>query len=213
MTDELTQRLFGLAIADDAAPPSYSTSLPASEPVIASRPSTNIQSRSSTKRSAKHGAYVVFIGKNAGVYRTWKDCFPNVNGVKHNSYQGYPSFAEAGAAFDVARARGLTFSCANTALTVARQTSETRLTSEDLILCLAFLDDDASNAIAPPGHFYYTVFKGSQPGVYRTYLEVVLATTGLAGAVHGSYRAREEAITAFKRELDSGRVYRLNRAL
>ncbi|TRM63044.1 hypothetical protein BD626DRAFT_368110, partial [Schizophyllum amplum] len=153
--------------------------------------------------------YVVFIGRVAGVYTTWPECKAQVNGVKHNSYQGYPSVSEARAAFDVARRRGLTFSCSNATATVGRQISQTPMSSADLALGLAFLDDDASVAIAPHGHLWYVVFKGVQPGVYRTYNEVVLGTTGLAGAEHGSYRSREDAIAAFKVALGEGKVWRL----
>ena len=88
--------------------------------------------------------------------------------MSHANLRGYTTVASARAAYEAARSRGLLFSCFDAVATVSRQISETRLTSDDLILCLAFLDDEASCAIASEDHDWYVVLKGSQPGVYRT---------------------------------------------
>ena len=86
----------------------------------------------------------------------------------HSFHQSYPTVAEARAAFEVARAYGLTFSCGEGAIAVDGQTSATRVSPSDLVLCLAFLDDPASITIAPADNVWHVVYKGVQPGVYRS---------------------------------------------
>ncbi|KAL1685328.1 hypothetical protein GGG16DRAFT_118978 [Schizophyllum commune] len=236
MADDLTQRLYRLSIAnapsapaessppayaDAPSPPAYAASALSApvatstqpSPAIATsaQPSPAIPTRSRRKGKKKHGGYVVFVGKQAGVYRTWSECNEQVYRVSHSVHHGYQSVTEARYAFEVAKANGLTFSCGEAVISVGGEMGATRLTMDDLYPCLAFIDDAISSAIAPDQHGWYVVFKGKQPGVFRTYLEVSLYTTGLASAVQVSYSSRDEAVSAFERALGQGRVYRLIR--
>ncbi|TRM64920.1 hypothetical protein BD626DRAFT_567786 [Schizophyllum amplum] len=211
MADELTQRLFHLTVADDR-PPRYEAEPPAASTAqTPSNTSVDTTLVAPLRKSKKPGAYVVFLGQKAGVYTSWDDCRAQVAGVKHNSYLGYKTTNEAHAAFEAARSRGLTFSFAGVAAAVGQQVTETRLSIDDLVLCTAFIDDETSLAMAPNGHLWYVVFKGAQPGVYRTYHEAMLSTTGLKGASQRSYGGRDAAIGAFKTSLESGDVYKMTR--
>ncbi|KAI4517114.1 hypothetical protein K525DRAFT_180023, partial [Schizophyllum commune Loenen D] len=152
--------------------------------------------------------FAVFIGRQTGVFTNWDECNEQVTGVRHNSYKGYASKSLAEAAFSAAQTRGLTFACGPNTLSVSRVGVRVRLVESDLPLCLAFLDDETSIAMSGGDRqqFWYVVYRGSQPGVYRTYHEVVLATTGLFNTVHKSYRERDEAIDAFTEALRAGTV-------
>ncbi|KAI5824192.1 hypothetical protein K523DRAFT_253640 [Schizophyllum commune Tattone D] len=175
-----------------------------------SRGRTTVHSSGRRRGKTGYRAYAVFIGRQTGVFVSWSvhDCASQVQGVRHNSYKGYESVSLAQAAFDAARSRGLTFACGMNILSVFRVAVRVRLLPSDLPLCLAFLDDDTSIAMSggERQQFWYVVYRGSQPGVYRTYHEVVLATTGLIGAEHKSYREREDAIEAFAEALRGGGV-------
>ncbi|KAL1661533.1 hypothetical protein EV715DRAFT_214748 [Schizophyllum commune] len=213
-----------LAVADEPAPPAYSASPPSpaavpSEPVAThATPSTAraVESRSCRGRPAKRPGYVVFLGKTAGVYTTWyvvaDACNSQVAHVSHSVHHKYDSLAEAQAAFDVALGRGLTYSCGEGSIVVGRQRSAERLSPADLVLCLAFMDDETSMAMAPARHSWYVVYQGLQPGVYRTYVEVMLSTSGLQDAVHDKYKERDAAVDAFTSALQRGSVYRLTRS-
>ncbi|TRM56388.1 hypothetical protein BD626DRAFT_359291, partial [Schizophyllum amplum] len=154
--------------------------------------------------------YAVFVGRRAGVYLTWfATCDAQVHGVRHNSYKGYRSTVDAYGAFNIAQSRGLTFSCGDNVIRVAQVASRVRLDLGDLPLCMAFVDDEVGITMAERTSFWYVVYQGTQPGVYRTYHEVQLATTGIAGAQHGSFRERGDAIDAFTTALERGNVYKL----
>ncbi|TRM58350.1 hypothetical protein BD626DRAFT_360221, partial [Schizophyllum amplum] len=163
----------------------------------------------STQVSPGRNVYVVFIGRKAGVYTEWADCRAQVSAVKHNSYKSFGTLAKGQAAFAAAHARGLTFSCGSATLNVGRVVERYPMMPDDLPLCLAFIDDDTSTAMAAADHIWYVVFAGTQPGVYRTYHEAALATTGLNGAKQRSYMTRVEAEGAFKQALYAAEVHRL----
>ncbi|TRM61975.1 hypothetical protein BD626DRAFT_404670 [Schizophyllum amplum] len=156
-------------------------------------------------------SYVVFVGRTAGVYGKWCDCRLQVNGVKHNSYKSFFSSEKAEEAFSAAQARGLTYSCGSDTISVGRVTGRERMFPDSLPLCLAFTDDAASQAMSAAGDPWYVVVAGTQPGVYRTFHEALLATTGLEGAKHRSFPSRAQAQREMKRALDNGEVYRLSR--
>ena len=48
---------------------------------------------------AKKRAYVVFKGRQPGIYSTWFECQQQVNGFKDNLYQSYPTVEEAEIAY------------------------------------------------------------------------------------------------------------------
>ncbi|KAL1658416.1 hypothetical protein GGF50DRAFT_10724, partial [Schizophyllum commune] len=167
-----------------------------------------VPARSARRGRSKRG-YVVFVGKQSGVYTTWDACNAQVHRVNHSFHQSYPTLAEARAAFEVARAYGFTFSCGEGTIAVGAQVAATPVPASDLVLCLAFLDDPASKVISPADDAWYVVYKGVQPGVYRSYVEVGILTTGLADARHCSFTTREEAVESFTSALERGQVFRI----
>ncbi|KAK9118750.1 hypothetical protein Scep_016843 [Stephania cephalantha] len=44
--------------------------------------------------------YMVFRGRWTGVFNSWDDCSPSVNGYSGNSYKSYQTFEEAYVAFE-----------------------------------------------------------------------------------------------------------------
>ncbi|KAL1749564.1 hypothetical protein FB107DRAFT_177414, partial [Schizophyllum commune] len=153
--------------------------------------------------------YAVFVGRRTGVFTNWRECEEQYSGVSHSSHKGYTSKALAEAAFSAAQARGLTFACGQNQISVSRVAVRARLTESDLPLCLAFMDDPTSLAMMAgerDTERWYVVFRGTQPGVYRTFNEVLLATTGLSGSQHASFHDQKEAVEEFTNALRAGKV-------
>ncbi|KAL1674430.1 hypothetical protein EV122DRAFT_282010 [Schizophyllum commune] len=152
-------------------------------------------------------AYVVFVGHETGVYPLWDDCKKQTNGAPHNSHKQYPSFAAAERAYIAAKSRGLVCSAEARAADVRRRiVQRQRLRPEDLPLCLHFLEDPTSKAMAPDPTRWYVVIAGLQPGVYLTFHECSYLTSGYAGAVHKSFYTLDDAVEEMKGALAAGRV-------
>lgn len=49
---------------------------------------------------AKNKAYVVWAGRNPGIYKTWPECQAQIKGFPGARYKGFPTRAEAEEAFD-----------------------------------------------------------------------------------------------------------------
>ena len=47
----------------------------------------------------KKTVYVVFKGRQLGIYNSWPECQEQVNGYRDNLYQSYPTLEEAEVAF------------------------------------------------------------------------------------------------------------------
>ncbi|KAL1658262.1 hypothetical protein GGF50DRAFT_13863, partial [Schizophyllum commune] len=154
--------------------------------------------------------WAVYVGRETGVFTSWCACKAQVLGVPHSSCKGYLSRDAAESAYSAARASGLTFACGLGTITVHPVLARMRLTLEDLPICLAFVDDETSLKMANSERrpTWYVVYCGTQPGIYLTNHEVLLATTGMSGARHSRYRTREEAERAFKEGLRRGRVFK-----
>ena len=61
----------------------------------------NIVSRcvSNLNVTSKKAAYSVFVGREPGVYETWKEAEAQVKGYSGNRYKGFPSLLEARRAY------------------------------------------------------------------------------------------------------------------
>ena len=91
-----------------------------------------------------------------------------MNGVTHNSHKRYDSFAAAEIAFAAAQDRGLVCTGQARAADIRRVIERQKLTPLDLPLCVHFLDDPTSKAMAQGRSKWYVVYAGIQPGVYLT---------------------------------------------
>ncbi|TRM61684.1 hypothetical protein BD626DRAFT_548868 [Schizophyllum amplum] len=151
-------------------------------------------------------AYAVFVGREPGVYVSWAECLVQVKGVAHNSYKVYSNFAGAERAYTAAEARGLTCTAEERASDIRRVILHQRMEPQDLALCLHFLDDPTSKAMAYGASRWYVVYAGLQPGVYLTYHECSFSTSGYPGAKHESFDSLDGAIGAMERALASGRA-------
>ncbi|TRM61979.1 hypothetical protein BD626DRAFT_548777 [Schizophyllum amplum] len=161
-------------------------------------------------RVASHGAsgpaYVVFVGQQPGVYRSWAECRAQVKGVPHNSYKAYPCFAAAERAYSAAQTRGLVSTAERRAADIRRVVQRQRMESQDLPLCTHFLEDPTSKAMAPEPSRWYVVYAGLQPGVYLTFHECSFLTSGYTGASHESFESLDTALEAMERGLATGKV-------
>ncbi|KAI4517220.1 hypothetical protein K525DRAFT_290029 [Schizophyllum commune Loenen D] len=152
-------------------------------------------------------AYVVFVGLETGVYPLWSDCEKQIKGVPHNSHKQYPCFAAAEKAYIAAKSRGLVCTAEERAADVRRRIVERqRLRPQDLPLCLHFLEDATSKAMAPNPSRWYVVIAGLQPGVYLTFHECSYLTSGYGGAVHQSFYTRDAAVREMERALAAGQA-------
>ncbi|KAJ6504306.1 hypothetical protein C8R47DRAFT_1210372 [Mycena vitilis] len=160
------------------------------------------------KRKPKSHAYVVFFGRQPGVYRLWyEEAEPLVSGVSGSLYQGYPSFDLATAAYEYARDHGWT-----RVLT----SSELVLLDSTVLPPIPRLPTPAQpTAALNPLHVegdgrWYVVFCGIVPGVYQSSLECSLNVVGLRCAVHASFATQSLAIREFRKASAEGRVKRLS---
>jgi ribonuclease HI len=60
----------------------------------------NIGNAKGGKRMAKNTHYVVWIGKEPGIYTTWAECQQQTKGVKGAKFKGFKSFEDAKRAFE-----------------------------------------------------------------------------------------------------------------
>ena len=89
-------------------------------------------------------------------------------GVSNHSHRAYDTHRDAVLAFEAAVARGLAFSCGDALRGPITYTTCEFLTTEDYYICKHFLNDPTSVQIAGSGsRYFYVVFVGIQPGIYR----------------------------------------------
>ncbi|TRM56319.1 hypothetical protein BD626DRAFT_414217 [Schizophyllum amplum] len=196
--DEITGLLSQLSL------PSY-PSTPASSP----RTTPDASPLRSPCTSTQGSAYAVFVGRCPGTYTAWVDCLAQVKGASHNSYKSYPTLAAAERAYSAAADRGLVCTSQEKAAAIARRFRREQLKVEDLALCLHFLEDSTSKAMALGSSRFYVVYVGLQPGVYLTFHECSFLTSGYKGTLHESFPKRDDAIGAMERALATGRVVKL----
>lgn len=72
-------------------------------------------------RKPKKKAYVVFIGRKPGIYRTWEECKPQVDGFsgqKQRGFEKYQQAEEAWEAWEMRPQEVLTLPSAKPAVTI-----------------------------------------------------------------------------------------------
>ncbi|KAJ7156554.1 hypothetical protein C8R43DRAFT_1125749 [Mycena crocata] len=118
-----------------------------------------VQTGTANKSRGKKVAYVVYCSIRTGVFRSWRETQPLVNGVSNCIYRGYTSLAQAEAAFSYALQRSWPIT----------STADPTNPINGSETC-----DDK----------WYVVYHGITPGVYRSHLECQLNTLGVRGALH-----------------------------
>ncbi|KAJ7024936.1 hypothetical protein C8F04DRAFT_1269815 [Mycena alexandri] len=144
---------------------------------------------------SKKAAYVVFCGLQCGVFETWNETHALVNGVANSIFRGYPTLAEAQAAFAYATIRGWT-----------------RVAGRPVVSGIAQLPQpiniqNTRNALNSDAEFngtWYVVYRGITPGVYRSHLESQLNTVGVRGALHESIVGLSAAIEKYRNATSRG---------
>ncbi|KAJ7884951.1 hypothetical protein B0H13DRAFT_2343384 [Mycena leptocephala] len=137
----------------------------------------------------KSAAYVVFYGQEAGVFTLWADVIRNITGCLA-IHASYSSVEAAHAALDYARARGWTSDSSP---------------SEEASTWVTPPDDNALN-FGRTTNFWYAVCCGVVPGVYHSYLECALNTSGVKGNLCNAFPSKVEAERAFSAALAGGMV-------
>ncbi|KAJ7716211.1 hypothetical protein B0H16DRAFT_1476912 [Mycena metata] len=143
----------------------------------------------SRKNKPRASAWTVFYGGEVGVFTDWAATQRSITGHGLAIYSGYRSKAAAEAALQYARGRGWT---ADSISTLPAALSSSPATA---------LEDNALNA-GSISDLWYAVCCGIVPGVYRSYLECTLNTSGVRGNL-------EEAEAAFAQAQADGHVKRL----
>ncbi|KAJ7849476.1 hypothetical protein B0H13DRAFT_1906154 [Mycena leptocephala] len=140
------------------------------------------------RQKTSKAAYVVFCGLRVGAFMTWRETSHLVTRVRNSIYRGYPSVAEAHAAFDYASAR-----------------SWVRVSGAPAVAAIPQLPQpthgaDRTNPLngnVSGSDRWYIVYHGITPGVYRSHLECQLNTLGVRGALHESVIGRSVALAKY----------------
>ncbi|KAJ7119399.1 hypothetical protein C8R46DRAFT_1050824 [Mycena filopes] len=145
-------------------------------------------------------AWAVFYGGTIAVFTEWAATHRSITVHSLAIYSGYRSEAAASAALEYARAKGWTADS-----TAARDPLPSTFT-----LPSAY-DDNPLNSDPASGGLWYAVCRGIAPGVYRSYLECSLNTSGVKGNLASSFPTREAAEDAFQQAVSAGQVKCLSR--
>ncbi|KAJ7764953.1 hypothetical protein DFH07DRAFT_770228 [Mycena maculata] len=132
----------------------------------------------------KKAAYVVFCGLQPGVFLTWSEVDPLVTGVPHSIFRGYTTVPVA---FAYAEERGW-----------VRRTGSPAASAISVLPTP--MTDNSRNHLNGPENLddkWYVVYRGINPGVYRSHLECQLNTVGLSNALHESVVGRPAALAKF----------------
>ncbi|KAK7032026.1 hypothetical protein R3P38DRAFT_2774473 [Favolaschia claudopus] len=145
-------------------------------------------------------AYAVFYGFEVGAYRTYPEVIARTHGYRNNVHCGFPTMRAAQAAIAYARGRGLT--------------SDSQL------------PDDCDTTPRPPPTVYtenplsvgadggyYVVCRGIYPGIYRSWVEAALNTTGVNGNMSRKYVDREMAERVYEQARAEGWARAISRGL
>ncbi|KAJ7629775.1 hypothetical protein DFH06DRAFT_1338201 [Mycena polygramma] len=156
------------------------------------------------KKKKKKGpppkAYVAFCGTECGVRDTWAEIAPLVLGVSGSIYRGYPSRPEADAAYDYAHQRSWTRVLGRNGVVTPFPTLPQPVDA---------LPNDVYNPLngnETLDDYWYVVFRGVSPGVYRSHLECQLNTLGIKGATHQVIEGKTESMAKFAEALGRGDV-------
>ncbi|KAJ7810045.1 hypothetical protein B0H13DRAFT_1927548 [Mycena leptocephala] len=169
--------------------------------------------KSPKKKKNKRLGYVVFYGRQPGVYAQWSgpaSAEEQIRRVRGALHQGYDSLAEAHAAYKYARERSWTRALDS------RPSSPTTAPDAIPVLPVPALRSD-SEILAPNplrgapsrNQRWYVVYAGIAPGIYGSFLECALNTSGLSNQAHESVETLAEARERWARAVTQGLVRRL----
>ncbi|KAJ7028875.1 hypothetical protein C8F04DRAFT_1265439 [Mycena alexandri] len=161
-------------------------------------PGAHVRGVSPRKKKTKKAAYVVFCGRRCGVFETWSQTKPLVDGVRNCIFRGYTTLEAAESAFAYAVVRSWT------------RTSDSALSTT---LLPQPIDAQPRNNIHNPLNHsealddrWYVVYRGIFPGVYRSHLECQLNVLGVRRALHESVHGRDTAFSKYQEALAARRV-------
>ncbi|KAJ7073295.1 hypothetical protein B0H15DRAFT_806880 [Mycena belliarum] len=138
-------------------------------------------------------AYTVFFGGKIGVFTRWADVQVAITGHGLAIHAGFPSLEAAEAALAFARSKGWTGDSQPSAPPSA----------SPLPLPSSYEDNPLSSGT---NLLWYAVCRGVAPGVYRSYLECSLNTSGVPGNLCNSFETRVEAEHAMRLAYQNGWV-------
>ncbi|KAJ7429657.1 hypothetical protein B0H11DRAFT_2265143 [Mycena galericulata] len=144
------------------------------------------------KRGPKKKAYVVFLGRRVGVYRSWSQVEPLVSGVSNAIHRGYGTVEAAEAAYGYARSRHWIRVSDTWPASSSQQPLDVPTPSQF---------SDGSNPLHVDEELddtWYVVYKGVIPGVYHSVLEALLNTVGLPNSLYESVVGRSAAFALFE---------------
>jgi hypothetical protein len=122
--------------------------------------------------------YAVRVGRQPGIYRTWEECQPQVNGYPKAQFKGFDSLHEAKEYLGGTYA-GAAGGMHTQAVAVAAAT--------------AAAAGPFRHAAAGQPAACYAVFKGQKTGIFDTWPEAQAATKGHPNAVFKKHPTREAA--------------------
>ncbi|KAJ7940754.1 hypothetical protein B0H13DRAFT_1585975, partial [Mycena leptocephala] len=134
--------------------------------------------------------YVVFYGREVAVFQCWPDAQRSITGAGLAIHAGYPSMEAGLATLNYARSMGWT----------ADSTSAHGATHPT-----PSIEPNPLNA-SSKSNVWYVVCRGVVPGVYRSFLECSLNTSGVKGNMCNRFTTLKDAESAFDEALKSGWV-------
>ncbi|KAJ7043430.1 hypothetical protein C8F04DRAFT_1175263 [Mycena alexandri] len=155
-------------------------------------------------RKPRSAAYAVFYGGAVGAFTDWTRVSASITGHGVAIYSGFSSLEEAQAAFDYARAKGWTADAPSYTIPQALPPAPLPLPSS--------YDRNPLNS-GGTHELWYAVCRGIVPGVYRSWLECSLNTTGIKGNMCNSFATRELAEKAYASAFRAGLTLSIPRVL
>ncbi|KAJ6480182.1 hypothetical protein C8R45DRAFT_1100770 [Mycena sanguinolenta] len=146
--------------------------------------------RSRRTRKGPAAAYVVFFGRQVGVFTEWADAHRSTTGNGVAIHAGYPSLAAANAALEFARTKGWTAD------------SSPSVDSNSPLPLPSSYDENPLNS-GNTSNLWYVMCRGLVPGIYRSWLECSLNTSGVKGNLCNTFHSRAEAEQAFSEAVRS----------
>jgi hypothetical protein len=140
----------------------------------------------------------VFFGGEVAVFEDWGGVARSTTGHGLTIHAGYPSVAAAQAALDYARSKGWT---SDTYADIAANPNPVPTTSHD--------ENPLNSGAAGT---WYAVAHGAIPGVYGSYLECALNTSGIKGNLAASFPTRALAEKAYAQASAAGFVRTIPRS-
>ncbi|KAJ7023228.1 hypothetical protein C8F04DRAFT_1193684 [Mycena alexandri] len=146
-------------------------------------------------------AYVVFCGLQCGVFETWNKTHALVSGVANSIFRGYPTVAEAQAAFAYATIRGWTRVAGRPVVSGIAQLPQ----PINIQNTRNALNSDAefnSTCKCPSSHSKSVLMRDGS-------LESQLNTVGVRGALHESIIGLSAAIKKYRNATSRGEISRM----